>query len=486
MADNLKQKTVNGVLWNSIGNFSVRGIQFLLMLIMARLLSPGDYGTIGLITVFLSVSQIFIDSGFGNALIRNAKATNEDLSTVFVFNIFISLATYSIVWFIAPFVSDFYHMPILTPVMRVLGLQLIIGALGAIQGIVYTKNLNFKIKARISVVGTLLSGICGVTFAFYGFGVWALVWQTLIHGSLTTIMNWFFSTWKPSILFSKTSFKSMFNYGSNLLVTNLLGCIYDNIYPLVIGKFYSPSVLGHSSRAQHWAQFPSSNITNILRSVTFPVLAKIVDDEPRLISAYRRILKCSAFIIFPLMLCLSAVSKPLIVITIGVKWGLCATLLQIVCFKMMWYPIHAINLNLLMVKGRSDLYLRLEIIKKILGVSILILTLPYGIIVMTYGGVVSSILCLFINTFYTGKLIHMGFLKQMKDLTPTLFLSLIMFGFVSLVVHLTTNIYIQLIFGTIVGFVIYLGGSHLFKFEELKEVVVIFKEFKNKKNNSIQ
>lgn len=484
MADNLKQKTVNGVIWNSIGNFSVRGIQFLLMLIMARLLSPGDYGTIGLITVFLSVSQIFIDSGFGNALIRNAKATNEDLSTVFVFNIFISLATYSIVWFIAPFVSDFYHMPILTPVMRVLGLQLIIGALGAIQGIVYTKKLNFKIKARISVVGTLLSGICGVAFAFYGFGVWALVWQTLIHGSLTTIMNWFFSKWRPSLVFSKHSFKTMFGYGSKLLITNLVNCLWSNVYPLVIGKFYSPSILGHTTRAQHWAEFPSSNITNILKSVTFPVLAKIVDDEPRLISAYRRILKCSAFIIFPLMLCLSAVSKPLIVITIGVKWGLCATLLQIVCFNMMWYPIHAINLNLLMVKGRSDLFLKIEMFKKILGIIILLVTLPLGIIIMTYGGVVGSILCLFINTYYTGKLIQLGFLKQMKDISPTLFLSVIMFGLASLVVYITPNIYLQLIFGIVTSALIYLGGSYLFKFEELKESVNIFKTIKAKRNNS--
>lgn len=481
MASELKQKTVNGVLWNSINNFSVRGIQFLLMLIMARLLSPGDYGTIGLITVFMSISQKFIDSGFGNALIRNAKATHEDLSTVFIFNTVISLVTYTIIFFIAPYVADFYKMPILTYVMRVLGLQLIIGALGAIQGVVYSKNLNFKIKARISVVGTLISGICGVVFAYLGFGVWALVFQALIHGSLTTIMNWAFSKWKPSLIFSKESFKSMFGYGSKLLITNLMNTIYANIYPLVIGKFFSPSVLGHSTRAQHWAQLPSSNLTNILQGVTFPALARISDDKERLSNAYRKLLRVSAYIIFPLMTGLAAVSKPLIFIAIGSKWNLCATLLPLVCFSLMWHPIHAINLNLLQIKGRSDLFLRIEIVKKILGLSVLFISLPYGIIVMTACDIGTSIICLFINTYYTSNYINVGLFKQMQDIAPSFCLSIFMFGIVSLVVYISPNMYLQLVLGIITGALVYLSGSYLFKFEELKETITIYKDIKNRK-----
>lgn len=481
MPDNLKQKTVSGLIWSTFQNLSVKGIEFILMLFMARLLDPSDYGILGMISIFTAVAASITDSGFANALIRKNDRTQADLSTVFFFNIVVGTFFFFLFWVISPYVADFYEMPVLKSVMRVVALGFVIGSFNSVQRAVYVINLDFKRQSKISITTSLISGICGVIMAFYGFGVWALVYQSLIATVLSISMYWFYSKWRPSFLFSWKSFKELFGFGSNLLISSLLNTIYNNIYQVVIGKIFSASALGHYSRASHWANFPSANLTQVLQKVTFPVLAKIQDDEERLARSYRRFIRTSAFVVFPLMLGMSAVARPLVLVFIGEKWEFCSQILQIICFSVMWYPIHAINLNLLQVKGRSDLFLRLEIIKKVMGVFILCISVPLGLIAMCYFSIMSSLIALVINTYYTGKLIHVGFIRQMKDLMPTLLLSVFMFLVVLLSQYFISNIYIKLISGTLVGAVFYLGLSSVFHYQELDEVKLIVKEIQNRR-----
>lgn len=468
MSDSLKSKTVKGVVWSSIERFSTQGVQFLIMIIMARLLTPKDYGLIGMLAIFLAVAQSLIDSGFSQALIRKQDRTDVDNSTVFYFNIVVSSALYLILFIAAPFVADFYNQPELTSVMRVVCLGVILNSLAVVQRALLTVRIDFKTQAKASLSAAVISGCIGIVLAYCGFGVWSLVVQQLLNLSVNTLLLWIFSKWRPIAVFSWKSFHELFAFGSKLLASGLLDTLYRNIYPIVIGKLFSASSLGHYTRAHQFSEFPSSNVTGIIQRVTYPILCGIQDETERLETVYRKFLKLSAFIIFPLMIGLSAVARPFIDIVLGAQWGFCGQLLQIICFAMMWYPIHAINLNLLQVKGRSDLFLRLEIIKKILGITVLCITAPFGLVVMCYGQIFNSIVALVINTYYTGKLINVGFIRQMKDLLPTILLSLIMFGAILLVNgFIEANMY-RLVIGVLVGIIVYASGSYIFKFKELQ------------------
>lgn len=468
MSDSLRSKTVKGVVWSSIERFSTQGVQFLIMIIMARLLTPKDYGLIGMLAIFLAVAQSLIDSGFSQALIRKQDRTDVDNSTVFYFNIVVSSALYLILFIAAPFVADFYNQPELTSVMRVVCLGVILNSLAVVQRALLTVRIDFKTQAKASLSAAVISGCIGIVLAYCGFGVWSLVVQQLLNLSVNTLLLWIFSKWRPIAVFSWKSFHELFAFGSKLLASGLLDTLYRNIYPIVIGKLFSASSLGHYTRAQQFSEFPSSNVTGIIQRVTYPILCGIQDETERLEAVYRKFLKLSAFIIFPLMIGMSAVACPFIDIALGKQWGFCGQLLQIICFAMMWYPIHAINLNLLQVKGRSDLFLRLEIIKKILGITVLCITAPFGLVVMCYGQIFNSIVALVINTYYTGKLINVGFIRQMKDLLPTILLSLIMFGAILLVNgFIEANMY-RLVIGVLVGIIVYASGSYIFKFKELQ------------------
>lgn len=476
MSESLKSKTTKGIIWSSIERFSTQGIQFLIMIIMARLLAPKDYGLIGMVTIFLAVSQSLIDSGFSQALIRKQNRTDIDNSTVFYFNIVVSSTLYIILYTSAPFVADFYNQPELTSVMRVICLGVIINSLAVVQRALLTVKIDFKTQAKASLTAATFSGCIGIFLAYKNFGVWALVVQQLLNLSTNTLLLWFFSHWRPKAIFSWYSFKELFTFGSKLLASGLIDTLYRNIYPIVIGKLFNASSLGYYTRAHQFSEFPSSNVTGIIQRVTYPVLCGIQNDVKRLETIYRKFLKLSAFIIFPLMIGLAAVAKPFVNIMLGAQWEFCGQLLQIICFSMMWYPIHAINLNLLQVRGRSDLFLRLEIIKKILGISVLCTTAPFGLIYMCYGQILNSLIALIINTYYTGKLIQVGYFKQMRDLLPTILLSLTMFVSIKIVNRFISTDILQLISGIIVGLIVYLSGSYIFKFAELESLVSIIKK----------
>lgn len=467
--DSLKQKTTKGLFWSSVERFSNQGMSFFFSVILARMLAPSDFGIIAMITIFFAVAQSFVDSGFSNALVRKTDRREEDLSTCFYFNIGVGIVAYIVLFLIAPLVASFYNQPILSPIIRITGLGVVLNSLCVVQQALFTIKIDFKSQAKVTLSATIISGIVGVVLAYQGYGVWALVWQGVVLSLVRMGLLWLMSKWRPKTGFSKDSFHYLFGYGSKLLASGLLDTIYNNIYPIVIGKFYSPAQLGNYSRALSFAQLPSSNITSILQRVTFPVLSSIQDDLPWLQINYRRLLKLSAFIVFPLMMGLAAVAFPLIRVVLTPKWEGCSLYLQIICFALMWYPIHAINLNLLQVKGRSDLFLRLEIIKKIVGVCIMCITIPLGITAMCIGMVVSSLISLFINTHYTGKLIYVGYIKQMRDLLPIFINSLIMGGIVYLCIQISDNDIVQLSLGIVVGLISYIGGASMITRSELKE-----------------
>ena len=462
MSESLKNKTQKGLAWSMIERFATQGVQFLFGIILARMLSPDDYGIIAMPLVFLAIAQCFIDSGFSGALIRKTNLTEDDLSTAFYFNIGVGVICYLILFFTSPLIADFYNTPILADLLKVTALATLFNPLCAVQQAILTKKIDFKTQAIVSLAGALVSGLVGLVMAYTGFGVWALVFQQVGGYVIRTILLWILGKWKPKRRWSWESFHYLWGYGSKMLASGLLETIYSNIYPIVIGKYFSANDLGNYTRAQQFSNLPSSNVTGVLQRVTFPVLSNIQNEDERLARNYRKILKLSAFLIFPLMMILSAVADPLIRVLLSDKWEGCIILLQILCFSLMWYPIHAINLNLLTVKGRSDLFFRLEVFKKIIGVCIMVVTIPHGIIWMVSGGIVSSMISLIINTYYTGKLINVGYLKQMGDLLPIFGVSFAVWIIVHGSMMMSSNIYVQLIIGCLVGGIMYLVLAKLF------------------------
>lgn len=462
MEESLKKQTKQGVIWSAAQRFSTQGIQFVTTIIMARMLTPADYGVVGMLDIFIAILSVFVDSGFINALTRKQNRTQEDICTVFFFNIGVSSIAYCILFLIAPLVASFYAIPELCIILRVLGLIVIIDSFAAVQITLMIINLNFKTQTKISIISLIISGTIGIILAYNDFTYWALVIQSLLYGIISTSLYWYYSTWRPGLIFSKRSFNEMFSFGSKILVTSLINTTYGNLYSLVIGKVFSANILGNYSRANSYANFPSSNLTSILQRVTYPVLCKLQDDQILLSDAYRKLIRTSAFIIFPLMTGLSALAHPFIFIILGSKWSFCAVMLQIICFALMWYPIHAINLNLLLVKGRSDLSLRIEIIKKVISVIILCIAVPMGIMALCYSRILSSIISLIINTYYTGKLINLGFIHQMKDLAPTIIISIGMWTSIMLTNTLTDNLPLQMIIGISTGSSFYIIMSYIF------------------------
>jgi O-antigen/teichoic acid export membrane protein len=464
----IKQKTVVGLKWSMIDRFSSQGIRFIISIIVARILSPADYGIIGMIMIFIEISGVFVGGGFGAALIRKPNRTDTDLSTVFYYNIVASIFFYLLLFIAAPYIASFYGKTIITPLIRVIGISVIIGAFGAIQSTILNIKIDFKTQTKISFITLIISGTVGITMALKGYGVWTLVVQSLIQTFFSTILLWIFIKWQPKRIFSGSSFRELFGFGSKLMLSGLIDTTYKNIYQVIIGKVFTPADLGFFTRAKGIAQLPSSNLTDVIQRVTFPVLSEMQDNLAQLESNYRKLLKMSAFVIFPLMLLLSALSEPLIKILLTDKWLSAVPLLQILCFGYMFYPIHAINLNLLQVKGRSDLFLKLEIMKKMVTTIILFITAPLGVLFMCIGIVVSSLISLVINTYYTGQLIQIGFFKQIRDILPILILSVISGAVAYATLFIIKESYFQLTTGGILGGLCFFTGSFIFCRNELE------------------
>jgi teichuronic acid exporter len=474
--DSLKSQTKKGLYWKFAEQFSNYGIQFIIGIFMARMLSPEDYGITAIPAVFIAIAGIFADGGFGNALVRKPELNEKDLSTSFYYSMAIGLCCYIILFCVSPWMADFYNVPILKPLMRVTALSFLYSPIGTVQRVLLSRKLDFQTPAKISVVCRLLAAVIGIVMAYTGYGIWALVISSLVAGIIGTLITLFVVRWYPKTGWSKESFNYLWGFGNKMIGSQLLDSIYNNITPIFIGKYYTPTDLGVYNRAEGYAKMPSQNVHGVISSVTYPVLSKIQDDVDRLAYNYRRMIRVTAFIVFPLMLMLSALSRPLILIMITAKWEPCIILLQILCFSMMWWPIHAINLNLLLVLGRSDYFFKLEIIKKIYGLIILIFTLPMGLIAFCSGRILSSLISLWVNTYYTKKIINLGFWEQLNDLKHVLFLSLVMFFIVLGCTYIISNLWLQLIVGGVIGLTMYLGGAYLLKMEEIKDIKYLLKK----------
>ena len=411
----LKEKTLSGVKWNAIGRFSTQGISFVISILLARILTPSDYGVVGMIGIFMAIAQTFIDSGFGSALIRKKDCTDEDFSTAFYFNIGVGIVCYLILFLAAPFIANFFDTPILRDIVRILSISLFLNSLSIVQGAKLTAAVDFKSHAKVSLVATIVSGCVGLAMAYVGFGVWSLVYQSVSLSAVRTLLLWLITKWKPLRTFSKRSFKYLFGFGSKILSASLLHTIYANLSTILIGKFYKPSDLGYYTRGENLANLPSTNLTSILQGVTYPILAKIQDDDERLISVYRKYIRITSMVIFFGMFLMASLSKPLILTLLTDKWTDSIIYLQIFCFAYMFDHICQLNLNILYVKGRSDLVLRLEIIKKTISISMIVAAIPSGVLAICISRALYTQIAVVINTYYTGKLYGLGYKEQVCD-----------------------------------------------------------------------
>lgn len=483
----LKTKTITGLFWTFSDLIMNQGIQFVIQIILARLLLPQDFGLIGMITVVIAISTSIIDSGFANALIREKNVTQKEYSTVFYFNLITSFALYIILFMSAPAISSFFAEERLIKILRILALTLIVNSFGLVQRTMLTKKIDFKTQTKISVTASVFSGIVSVIMAFIGFGVWSLVIRTLLMSLMQSILLCIYNKWLPSLEFDVNSFKKFFKFGWKLLVSGLINTLYNNLYYLIIGKGFSALELGYYTNASKLKDTATQSITSAIQKVSYPVLSKINSNDTKLKASYKKILKNAAFIIFPVIIGLASVANPLIKSLFGEKWIPSIIYFEILCFEGMLYPIHAINLNVLQVKGRSDLFLKLEIIKKAISLIVIaiVLILRLGIIYLLWGAVLNSYIAYFINTYYTKDLINYPIKEQLKDIIPSFIIS----GVMGLMVYwsgviLQLHNIIILIIQVIMGIVVYILLNKIIKSEELATITNLLKNLLNRSKSN--
>lgn len=480
----VKQKTLKSLFWSFTDNFVTQGSNFFVGLILARLLSPKEFGLIGMIMVFIVISRVFVDSGFSQALIRKKDCSARDYSTVFYFNLLIGFLVYIILFASAGAVSAFYNEPQLVALLRVLGLVLLVNAASFIQKTILTKHIDFKLQTKISIIAAVVSGVIGIGMAYSGWGVWSLVAKTIAQDLIATLLLWLWNKWRPEWTFCWTSFREMFGFGSKLLASSLIDNIYNSIYYVVVGKFYSAVELGYYVRADNFQNLPSSNLNTVIQRVSYPVLATMQDDHVRLKSNYKKLIRNAMFLSFFLMIGMAAMAEPMVVCLVGRKWLPAVPYLQLLCLVGMLYPLHALNLNILNVKGRSDLFLKLEVIKKIISIPPIIMGIFWGIKIMIVGRLVISVISYFLNSFWSGALINYPVKEQIRDITPACLGAFTMGGLLFIagrMSHLSYGMtfFLQLILGTVIA----LGVARLIRldgYEELKRVVVA--RFPNNQN----
>lgn len=468
--ESLKKQTVRGVGWSFIDSMLGQGITFLVGLVLARLLSPDEYGLIGIITIFITIFNFIVDSGFSNALIRKNDATDRDYNTMFIVNMCVSVALFGLMYVGAPLVAEFFQRPELTGLCRVMGIVVIINALSLVQNTILTKRLDFKTKTKASFISSVTSGIVGIAMAYSDYGVWALVGQQITKQLLNTILLWVYIHWIPKFLFSVSSFREMWNFGWKLLVSGIIDQAWTQIYQVVIGKCYTPAALGQYTRAQQFSSICSSNLTTIIQRVSYPALSKMQDDKPRLKNGYKRVIKISMLVTYTLMLGLAGCAKSLILVLIGEKWIVCIPILQIICFSAMQYPLHALNLNMLQVQGRSDLFLRLEIIKKCIAVIPLLLGIFVGIYYMLTCSIFTGLFALYLNAYYSGPFLKYSIWEQARDILPSLLMALSMFSILFAFSFLPINPLIMLPLQIIIGAAFTLTICEIRKPEEYLEL----------------
>lgn len=418
MTDSLKNKTVKGVGWSAVDNVAKFGVTFLVSIVLARLLTPDDYGLLGIIQIVTVVCTALVNAGFTSALIRKKDVTEDDYNTSFIVNLGLSLILFCIVFVCSPFIAEFFRREELVSLIRVASVSLIFGALSIVQQTRLTKVIDFKTQTKVTLIASVSSGIIGIAMAVLGFGVWSLVAQILSAEMFRTMLLWYYNKWIPKLRFSMQSFHELFGFGWKIMVGMLLDAVWRELYQVVVGRFYSPATLGQYTRAKQFSNLFSNNLMNVVQRVTYPVLSSIQDDRERMVSAYRRIIKTTMFVTTVSMFVLGAISEPLLYCLIGSKWHEAAAYLPLICISGSTLPLHAINLNMLQVQGRSDLFLKLEVVKKVLFLCPLFIGAFVSVLAMLYINIFISVLTFFLNSYYSGKLVGYSSWMQIKDIMP--------------------------------------------------------------------
>ena len=479
----INNKALIGMSWAALERLISQLIQLTISIVLARLLLPSDYGIIGMLAIFMAISQTLMDSGFANALIQKKDRCDIDYYTAFYFNIIVGIILYLLIYLLAPWIAEFYHMPILKNVTRVYTLSLVINSLSIVQAVKFQIELRFKELALISISTVFFAGIIGVILAYNGFGVWALVLQAILSSLFRTLFLWYFAHWTPKFVISFESFNKMFSFGSKLLCSSLISTIYNNIYTLIIGKKFSSADVGFYNRGSNFAYLPTSTITGVIISVNYPILAKLQDNDKALIETYTQLLQAPLFILYPILVGLATLGNSFISILIGDKWLPCVGIMQILCVGYFFNPLTHLNLNLLYVKGRSDIVLKLEILKKPIAFAILLLTIPLGLKWMVIGQACYEFIAYIFNCHYTGKILNYGFIEQIKKIIPIIFRAYTMGAIIMITSPLfETDIY-KLSGGIFIGILSYGILCHMMKDSTYIAIKNIISQ-KIKKNNT--
>lgn len=466
----LRDRTIKGVGWSFVGNAISYGITFIVGIILARLLTPDEYGLIGIVTVFITVFNALVDSGFSSALIRKTDAEEEDYCTAFLTNLAFSFALYLVLFLCAPIISSYFDRPELLAMIRVMGVGLIINAFSSIQYTVLSKRLEFEKKSKAAIVAALISGIVGIWMAVAGYGVWALVAQQLSKEIVYSILLWMIVKWSPSWKWSRQSFSYLWGFGWKMSASAVIDRVAAQIGSFVIGKCYSPASLGQYSRSEQFASLFSSGLTSVVQQVSYPVLSEIQEDKERLKEAYRKVIKTTMFVTAIGMFSLGAVAEPLLFCLVGPQWHDAAVYLPLICIEMSLYPLHAINLNMLQVQGRSDLFLVLEVIKKIILIPVLLVGIFVGIVPMLIVGIFASIFGFFLNAHWSGKFLGYSAWMQVKNVAPSYGIAALVALSVYFLKFLPLSFWIVLPVQLIVGLSVFFCTSTVFKMEEYNEI----------------
>lgn len=481
MADNLKQKTLGGLFWSFLERAGTQFISFLVSLVLARILMPDDYGIIAIVLVFINICDVFVKGGMGSALVQKKNVDEKDFSTIFWISLLICLILYGILFVTAPMIARFYKTPILCDVIRVLGLRLPISSYNTVQRAIVSREMRFRVYFYASMVGVVLSAVVGIMMAYYNYGVWALVWQQIASAVFSSIVVAIFVRWYPKFVFSFKSFKALFAFGWKVLVAGLIDVLYEDFRSLYVGKLYTPADLAYYTRGKQFPALIVDNINTSIATVLFPVMSKKQDDVIAVKTMVRRSIKTSSFIIMPLMFGLAAIARPLVLLLLTEKWLPCVPFLQILCINYAIMPLQTANVQAIYAIGRSDIVLRLNIIKKSVGFVSILLFATISVKAMAWGGVFVGLFAFIVNASPNKKLINYSYLEQIKDLLPCIALSAVMFGVVYLMNFLPINSSIILmILQILIGGGVYYGLSYLFKLDSLEYILTIIGEFKKK------
>lgn len=473
----LKHKAIKGVLWSAVDKLMIRGAGFIISIIIARILSPSDYGLIGMIAIFMALSNLLIEGGFSQALVQKRDRTQTDFSTAFFFNVIVGIVCYCVIYLIAPLIGSFYSAPDIVDILRVLGLSVILNSLSTVQRANLLVKIDFKTTAKINAISTVISGTSGVFMAYNSFGVWALVYQTLIQQSSTVLFLWVLGNWRPTMEFSKVSFNQLFGFGSKLLLAGGVATVMNEIYSVTIGRFYHASELGFYTRSVQTTDLISGTVNEVINSVTFPILSSVQDERVRMVSAYSKMLAMTAFVIFPVMILLAVVASPFVQVLLTDKWLPAVPLIQWLCLARMFTPISSLNMSILNAIGRSDLFMKLDLLKMPLTILTMVITLPIGLEAVVIGNFISTLICYFMNAYLPGKLFGFGVKAQFKIFKKSIVATILMTMLTMMIISFIDNPLVKLCVGCFSGFLIYLFVAKLLKMKELSEIELLVVNF---------